>query len=341
MQFLSFQTELKEGIYIFAQHLFATMQKEPSLTTDAEDKFEIFDTEIARAEEILTLFNKIGEGEGQMTSYLNTIAKTHLESYTELIPVLSAIAVQSQSAQVLSILIPILARIAAVENGLCPQILTIIVHRMSQKGQSPKIQLALLQSLPVLGKDKSSVSVVLQLIKSLATRPGLAAIRLRLLTDLWLNEDRIYPHLRKALDDKTAEKTDHAKDFALAQASAALAVTEKEATKYGADLLPLLSKILNENPGQGETTTCSLALRGIRNLVKAGVIDIRTTVKVLWPKIWADPRPEVFVAFVQILALIPTFPLESEVYVDFKKEVLGQLWGKLGEENLAATAMYK
>ena len=34
------------------------------------------------------------------------------------------------------------------------------------------------------------------------SRPGLKALRLKLLYDLWLREDRVYAHLHKALEEE-------------------------------------------------------------------------------------------------------------------------------------------
>ena len=36
----------------------------------------------------------------------------------------------------------------------------------------------------------------------LGTRPGLRALRLKLLYDLWLREDRVYAHLHKAIEEE-------------------------------------------------------------------------------------------------------------------------------------------
>ena len=36
----------------------------------------------------------------------------------------------------------------------------------------------------------------------LGARPGLRALRLKLLYDLWLREDRVYAHLHKALEEE-------------------------------------------------------------------------------------------------------------------------------------------
>ena len=43
---------------------------------------------------------------------------------------------------------------------------------------------------------------VLRIVLGLGARPGLRALRLKLLYDLWLREDRVYAHLHKALEEE-------------------------------------------------------------------------------------------------------------------------------------------
>ena len=59
-----------------------------------------------------------------------------------------------------------------------------------------------LQMLPKFASDRTCLGTVLRIVLGLGSRPGLRALRLKLLYDLWLREDRVYAHLHKALEEE-------------------------------------------------------------------------------------------------------------------------------------------
>ena len=47
--------------------------------------------------------------------------------------------------------------------------------------------------------------------------------------------------------------------------------------QHGADLLPLLSRLLNDGTDEKDTTVATLAIEGIKLLCKEAVIDIKVS----------------------------------------------------------------
>lgn len=59
-------------------------------------------------------------------------------------------------------------------------------------------------------------------------------------------------------------------------------------------MVPHLSKILNHCTGPGkEEIACALAIKGIKNLCKSGIVNIETTWKTLSPTFGDDGRAPV------------------------------------------------
>lgn len=61
--------------------------------------------------------------------------------------------------------------------------------------------------------SKTCVPRILQIFEALSSNQQLKPIRLRLLTELWKNEDRVYPFLDKALTE-----THQTEEFLVAKA---------------------------------------------------------------------------------------------------------------------------
>ena len=99
-------------------------------------------------------------------------------------------------------------------------------------------------------------------------------------------------------------------------------VVSSHASQHGSDLLPVLSDILNHSSSPEGSTACKLALQGIRTLCQHSVIDMKTTVKVLAPKVTRDPRPPVLTAYIPLLGLAPSFALSGPEYQTFLSETV-------------------
>ncbi|TRY61002.1 hypothetical protein TCAL_03199 [Tigriopus californicus] len=282
----------------------------------------------AKARQVFNLLRFISGSERSTTQWLKSIERLNLGDFTDEVPVLSSIAILTDSGEQLILIMRIFGQVIGLQPEYALQVLAVLMHKLAQKTE-PETKLALLTHIPMLGKDKLSIGVTVQLINSLGSRPGLICLKIKLLYDLWLIEDRIYPQLRKALDENTVMKTAHEYEFFLTKALVLKGVCEKSPSKHGADLLPMLSDILNKFGDPIDSALCCMALDGIRSLCEAQIIDIRTTVNVLWSKLWNDGRLRVRSHFYQILRVTALFDLESAVFQEFKSETLTRLWERL------------
>ena len=236
-----------------------------------------------------------------------------------------------------------------------PQMLTLILYKLSNLSQKPylhiypmdtigetthnNVMLQLLSCLPYLALDRGCIGSVLQLIQSLSAKPKLVSLQLELLLQMWKTESRIYPCLQKALEkpDMNNISPSVCGEIAVAKSKVIAEICKSKPHQYGADLLRLLSDILNQCCSQiteiidvGIQSTfvaaANVALDGILTLCQEGVIDIATTVKVLSPKLKNNPRPEISAKFIELLAISPSFKLDTPEYECFVKDSLEYLW---------------
>ncbi len=218
--------------------------------------------------------------------------------------------------------------LAAPHHFAYPVVAVAMFKVSSKQLVKPETKLHWLKLLPSLAKDKTCLAFVLQLLlTAIAGSPGLKALRLRLLFHLWRVEPRTYPHLKKALEADSESKS---KEILLVLSQIVRDVCRIEARQHGADLLPVLSAILNSQRDEDASAICVFALQGIVALCRHQVIDLKTTYEVLKSKLWDEERREnVLTAFVELLALAPSFSLRSEQYDQFRKDLLKSLWRKL------------
>jgi hypothetical protein len=231
------------------------------------------------------------------------------------------------------------------------QFLTLILYKLSYLSQNGNRSLSMLEfkgnnsflqllsCLPHLAVDRGCISSVLQIIQSLEAKPKLVALQLKLLLELWRVENRCYPCLQKSLEKKYTDdpSSSLSAEISLSKAKVIKQILKSHAHNYGADLLRILSDILNQccsdtneltDDAKGSTfiAAANTAMEGIILLCQEGVIDIATTVTVLSPKLKRDPRPEVLAKFTEMLAIAPMFKLETQEYEEFVKETLSYLW---------------
>ena len=236
-----------------------------------------------------------------------------------------------------------------------PQMLTLILYKLSNLSQKPhlyiyamdtvsetthnNVMLQLLCCLPYLALDRGCIGSVLQLIQSLSAKPKLVSLQLDLLLQMWKTESRIYPCLQKALENPNMNNDSPSicGEIAVAKSKVIAEICKFKPHQYGADLLRLLSDILNlccskiteiidVRIQSTFVAAANVALDGIVTLCQEGVIDIATTVKVLSPKLKNNPRPEISAKFIELLAIAPSFKLDTPEYECFVKDSLEYLW---------------
>lgn len=95
---------------------------------------------------------------------------------------------------------------------------------------------------------------------------------------------------------------------------------------YGKDMVPHLSKILNECVSPSQDTPCALAIEGIKQLCRFGIVDLITTWNLLSVLYKDETRPLVIQSLCELLEEAPTLSSKNEQYYKFIEEVITKLW---------------
>jgi hypothetical protein len=80
-------------------------------------------------------------------------------------------------------------------------LLPIFLYKL-KKATKAEERFSLLYRIPKLATHKSAVGAILHFIQMLGTTFDLHPVSIRLLTELWKNQERCYPYLLKALLDE-------------------------------------------------------------------------------------------------------------------------------------------
>ena len=211
-------------------------------------------------------------------------------------------------------------------------VLTVILHKLS-KTTDNVVTLKLIEFLPTLAKDKTCVASVLAFINRFESVKSLNYLRLQLLLKLWQTEPRTYIYLHRAIEQDFQAPNEKVKlKYLMTKVNVICQICQENATQHGADLLKPLNDIVNESQN---ITAISQALKGITLLCKEGIIDVVTTIKVLSPRFKNDGRLPISKAFYSLLAVAPTFSIDSEEYKSFLQSILTMMWKNAYDANLA------
>ena len=288
---------------------------EPSLVTVA-------DADVTAALATVKLCRQLGRSIEDTERWLASLALHPASHLPVLRPLLAALLLCCrQHSSTAGLCLELLVR--ATSSSSSSSVLALLLHCLADTETEPQVKLSLLQSLPSLAADRTCISLILGIVSSLAAKPSFAPLRLSLLYKLWRVEGRVFPYLQAALLEAPSQSSSHSLEFQTSQAAVIRDVLASHATQYGSDLLPVLSAVLNHCTTPEGSTACKLALQGIRTLCLHSVIDMKTTVAVLAPKVARDPRPAVLTAYISLLGLAPTFALTGTEYQAFLSETAG------------------
>ncbi|KAF2362022.1 Focadhesin [Trinorchestia longiramus] len=232
---------------------------------------------------------------------------------------------------------------------LFPQLL----YRLS-RDRHPDTRLSLLHLLPSLAANKMCVSLILKTLLSLWSSAPLRPVILRVAYDLWCVQPRVYAHLLKLLSEAEQRPSQGSVldgDLSIARAFVMARICKDKPSQHGEELLPMLSNILNSNSSKStvvytagaggdtshsshvSTTVCCFALDAITELISGGVIDLRTTWRVLAPQLSKDRRPEVIACLCRMLALTAKLQVKSDEFTAFSTNTLNILWSWTSHQN--------
>ncbi|XP_035827605.1 focadhesin [Aplysia californica] len=240
--------------------------------------------------------------------------------------VVVAILLTSDSDHVTRASLSVITKIAMMDPGQALGLLPALLYRLGQT-RRPEAKLALLEALPGLATHKYCVAPILKIIHTLGQSAELKAVSVRLMTLLWRQQDRCFPHLLKAVSEPHVWTDDNRSDeVMLAKASAILDVCKSKPEQHGAEVLAPLSDIFHISSGERNVTSAALALEGLYFLCEAEVIDLKSLWNVLGEKLVHETRPLVMTRICRLLSLSQEISKDSEANEDFQKDALSSLW---------------
>lgn len=206
--------------------------------------------------------------------------------------------------------------------------LPLLLYQMGREAD-PILKSEILKTLPQLAQHKACVGPILKSIQDLGRFNQLKPISLCLLTKLWTIQDRCFPQLHKALNEEpiTRQSTSPEKlELLFAQASTIKEICLLRPVQHGADMLRLLSNILNVCTTEPCTAAVCLALEGLSGLCEAEVVSIQSVWKLLSTQLANDKRPAVTVKICEMFSLVPQLAVENEAFQKFYNDVVSMLW---------------
>ncbi|CAH3022453.1 unnamed protein product, partial [Porites evermanni] len=228
--------------------------------------------------------------------------------------------------------------------------LPVLLYKLC-KESNPEVKGHLLYSIPKLATHKFCIGPVLHTIQSIGSQSGcqLKPLSLRLMCKLWQSQNRVFPQLQRVLNANDTQRVgmELNLEIQIAKAACLLDICKERPSQHGADLLSLLSKLLNQNTKPGETVNhpsalvVSLALQALEQLCKAEVVDLCTAWKVLSGKLSQDRRPAVLCSLCQLFSSVPSLATNSQDYQELKNHILSFLWSLTEhEQSLVSCAAF-
>uniref|UniRef100_A0A8C4YVW1 Focadhesin n=1 Tax=Gadus morhua TaxID=8049 RepID=A0A8C4YVW1_GADMO len=208
--------------------------------------------------------------------------------------------------------------IAEADPSKVPSLLPVLLFRL-EKEREPSLSHALLYTLPKLGTHKFCVPQVLHVLQMLASAPNLRAVVMRLMTELWKKQDRVYPELQRVLGQPGGKLSvmagrDAQWEMVLARAACLKDICRERPYQHGGDMLAAITHTLVQCTKADLATPATLALQGLQDLCRAEVVEMVSTWRALGPQLSCDSRPLVVKAVADLLALVPQLSAKSPEY---------------------------
>ncbi|KAJ4448220.1 hypothetical protein ANN_10234, partial [Periplaneta americana] len=216
----------------------------------------------------------------------------------------------------------------------------LILRRLAEEKQ-PTLQLELLRGLMSTAAHKENVNLVLHTLESLRNVTGLRVVLVDLYVRLWRSECRCYPYLQRLLLENPTDVRDWKLDVARAHAVKEICETQPE--QHGAELVKLLSQILNQCGGVEGSAASALALQGIMALCNAEIVNAATTWRALAPKLSRDKRSVVIISLCDFFGCILNMQCSGQEYDKLVAEVITKLWSyvSMSKEQEVVSAAFR
>ncbi|KAK7082986.1 hypothetical protein SK128_010214 [Halocaridina rubra] len=258
----------------------------------------------------------------QASEWLARLASTtNLISTFHYTIVTSVFLYQGSTTQSVQEATKVIEREVMKKKSLSFEVFPMVLYRLGRE-PDPTTRLTILYTLPSLAVNKLCVALVLKTLLALWASGSLRPLVLRLVYDLWTVEPRTYSYLSQLICDKSINTN----EIQIARAYVVANICKAKPSQHGEELLPMLSRCLNECKGEDGLAQTLIALDGLYELCFNKVIDLRTTWRVIAPKFVRDKRPEVAVKLCNLLSLIPALHVPSAEFEKFTENNLHLLW---------------
>ncbi|KAK8761226.1 hypothetical protein V5799_027507 [Amblyomma americanum] len=206
---------------------------------------------------------------------------------------------------------------------LAPCVLPLLLHVLG-RSRCPETLALVLRSLAATANHKYALGPLWSGVRALSGHhPSLAALCLPGLATLCVRQPQALPVLLQALGDDFASQGD---DLVLAKAQAIGILLEHSASQHGANLLRPLVSLVTSCHGDRQGAAVVLALRCLHQLCAAEVVNVKTTLSSVVPKLWKDDRPLVVRAVCELMAVVPAVSVPTVEYERYEQEAAARLW---------------
>ncbi|XP_041464768.1 focadhesin-like [Lytechinus variegatus] len=228
--------------------------------------------------------------------------------------------------QLANLSIDVLVDIGNVASHKAHSMMLLYIHILTSRN-SPKISEYLLNALPRLISHRYLIGPILMCVWN----SNLQEKSLKLVTDLWKKQDRIFPELQNKLAE-CKESIGHLTpktgldDMLLEIAVCVHEVCCHKPEQHGEDMVKTLSMVLKKATSPtGVPATC-YALDALIAITQAEVIDIVTAYKSLAGQFQAEKRPMVLSKWCAFLGLVPDLYVDSKDFEVLTRTVIQHLW---------------
>ncbi|XP_025830165.1 focadhesin isoform X2 [Agrilus planipennis] len=239
-------------------------------------------------------------------------------------------------------LLQLLIHLVKKHNCYSTLLLTAVLYKLSCT-KNPEMHFILLKTFPHLIICKENVPFIFHTLESLrsSTIPVRTFI-MKLHFDIWNLDPKYYINLQNLLTEKIHKiSLDEDLEVNVVKSKILREICIKRPELYGGELVSFLSEVLNKYRHKNGSLPSSLALEGISALCKAGIVDIFSTLKELFPKFRSDTRDRVLISFCNLVSTVPDYFEESERCVSLSQEVTTLLWEfatQSGDKNVRRSA---
>lgn len=210
-----------------------------------------------------------------------------------------------------------------VSTQLGPSVLPLLLYVLG-RSRCPSTLALVLRSLADTADHKYALGPLWSGVRALSGHhPVLASMFLPSLAALCMRQPQALPLLLQLLGDSPDKADD---SLALAKAQAIDTLLQHSASERGGDLLKHLVSLVASCCTDRQGAAVVLALRCLQQLCATEVVNVKTTLSSIVPKLWKDNRPLVVRAVCELMSVVPVVSVPTVEYERYEQDTAGRLW---------------